>query len=154
MGTISKMQNKKLFLNILVISIFLFSLFYILNFSDRNIKSINIAGQNIKVELSISRDQQILGLSGREKLPDGTGMLFVFPKSEKHLFWMKDMKFDLDMIWIDEKLNVVYIKENARPELYPESYGPDSDAKYILEVNAGFAEKYNLKVGDRVDFVK
>lgn len=150
------MQNKKLILNIFVIVVFLFSVFLILKFTEipKVIKSINIAGQNIKVELSISRDEQILGLSGREKLPDGTGMLFVFPKSEKHLFWMKDMKFDLDMIWIDEKLNVVYIKENARPELYPESYGPDVDAKYVFEINAGFAEKYNLKIGDRVEFVK
>ena len=68
---------------------------------------------------------------------------------------MKDMNFSIDMIWISENMKVVYIKKNARPESYPESYGPegnDKPAKYILEINSGFSEKNNLKIGDSVLF--
>jgi uncharacterized membrane protein (UPF0127 family) len=65
---------------------------------------------------------------------------------------MKDMNFPIDIIWISEDLNIVYIKKDARPELFPESYRPETKAKYVLEVVSGFSEKNNLKVGDRVEF--
>ncbi len=150
METINKMLNLK---NSVFVVVFLLSIFFIL-FSNKNIKIVKIAGQDIKVELAIARGDQISGLSGRESMPVDTGMLFIFPTPSKHHFWMKDMKFNLDMIWIDEDLNVVYIKENASPFYFPESYGPEIDCKYVLELNAGFVKKYNLKIGDKVEFVR
>ncbi len=78
-------------------------------------------------------------------------MLFVFDKPDIYSFWMKDMLFPIDMIWISEDGKVVYIERDARPESYPNSFIPDAPAKYVLEVNAGFSEKNNLKVGDKVE---
>ena len=80
-------------------------------------------------------------------------MLFVFDKPGQYPFWMKDMNFAIDIIWIGEDLRVVYIKKDARPELYPETYTPTENAKYVLEVPAGFSEKNNLKVGDSASFL-
>jgi len=59
-------------------------------------------------------------------------------------------EFPIDIIWINEYGNVVYIKKDAKPELYPETYGPgpnDGEAKFVLEVVSGFSDKNNLKVG-------
>ena len=92
------------------------------------------------------------GLSARVVLAENNGMLFIFDRSGVYPFWMKDMNFPIDIIWLDENLKVVYIKKDARPESYPDVYGSEKKAKYVLEVSSGFSEKNNLKVGDGVDF--
>ncbi len=143
-----------------VITIFFLAGFFLIshapkNFQPENIKYVKIAGQDIKVYLAATEAERERGLGGRSDLKENEGMLFIFPQSGNYLFWMKDMNFPIDMIWLGEDLKVIYIKKNARPELYPETYGPGSslpDAKYVLEVVSGFANKNNLKVGDRVEF--
>ena len=147
------MKNKNLFSAIFVIIIFIvcYQFWTAVNFD--NIKEIKIAGQSIKVELASTPLEQAQGLSGRESLKENEGMLFVFDQPGKYSFWMKDMNFAIDMIWLTEDGEVVYIKKDARPESYPETYGPDKDAKYVLEVASGFSEKNNLKEGDRVEFM-
>ncbi len=131
--------------------IFLFFIFY---FSQKSgeIKIVKIAGQEIRVELARTPEAQQQGLSGRESLEDNTGMLFVFENPGIYYFWMKDMKFPIDMIWINEEQKVVHIKKNAKPESFPESFGNDENAKYVLEIPAGFSDTNNLKEGDSVIF--
>ncbi len=119
------------------------------------ITQVNIGGKNVQVELAVTSAEQAQGLSGRASLHENTGMLFIFNESGKYPFWMKDMNFPIDMIWIGEDSRIVFIKKDARPELYPETYGPgatDKDAKYVLEVADGFTDKNNIKVGDPVLF--
>ncbi|MEX2029032.1 MAG: DUF192 domain-containing protein [Candidatus Paceibacterota bacterium] len=122
-----------------------------LEYSD--IKYVKIAGVVVEVELALTSEEMSRGLSGRDTLPENTGMLFVFDQLGKYSFWMKDMNFPIDIIWLTDDLHVIYIERNARPESFPETFGPDAEAKYILEVMAGFAEKYNLKEGDKVEFL-
>ncbi len=125
-----------------------------------NIKYIKIAGVNIKVELALTKEAQEIGLSGRQGLNSNEGVLFVFDHPDKYPFWMKDMNFAIDIIWLalseggdGKDIKVIYIKKYARPEEYPNTYIPNKDAKYVLEVVAGFSEKNNLKEGDRVEFL-
>ena len=118
-----------------------------------NIQYVKIAGKTLKVDLATTAKAQEQGLSGRKSLKENEGMLFVFDHMDKYSFWMKDMNFPLDIIWIADDFHVVYIKKNALPESYPETFTPSQDAKYILEVNASFSEKNNLKVGDGVEFL-
>ena len=148
---------KKKFFAIFFLVIFSLVGFFLINQSSKNltpenIKQIKIAGQNIKAILALNEEKQTKGLSGKEKLENDEGMLFVFDKAGKYNFWMKDMNFPIDIIWIGEDMKVVYIKKDADPKLYPETYGPELDAKYVLEVVSGFSEKNNLKVGDEVLF--
>ncbi len=120
----------------------------------QNIRYVKIAGQSIKVDLALTKDAQNMGLSGREALDSDEGMLFVFKYSTSHPFWMKDMNFPIDIIWISEDFKIVYIKKSAQPESYPEVYEPKGKgqySRYVLEVVAGFAEKNNLKVGDKIE---
>ena len=117
-----------------------------------NIKQVKIAGQVVKVELALTSEEQAQGLSQRSELKENEGMLFVFKRTGNYPFWMKDMNFPLDIIWISKDFSVIYIKKDARPESYPETYSPSKNAIYVLEVVSGFGEKNNLQIGDRVEF--
>lgn len=79
------------------------------------------------------------GLSGRKYLAKNSGMLFVFPKEDYYAFWMKDMLFPIDIIWMDKNYKVVYIKKNVQPctLLHCVQYIPDKPAQYVLEVLPG-----------------
>ncbi len=77
-------------------------------------------------------------------------MLFVFDEPGKHGIWMKDMRFPLDIIWIDNNLRIVDIKKNISPDTFPEVFEPKSDATFVVEVNAGFAERNDLMIGSEL----
>ncbi len=97
------------------------------------------------------------GLSGRASLPEFGGMLFLFDRPDSYSMWMKEMRFALDIVWMREGV-VVDIEENvdAPGENVSESslpiFAPDVAADSVLEVNAGFLQKRNIKIGDRVSF--
>ncbi len=95
------------------------------------------------------------GLMFRDHLPKSAGMLFLFPRPASYQFWMKNCKFPLDMIWLNEKKEVVHLVEKAPPcsaDPCPQ-YGPtDRVALYVLEINAGLARKERLKLGSRLHF--
>lgn len=118
----------------------------------QDIRSVTLAGQNIQLELALTSEAQERGLSGRKFLLPNTGMLFIFPTSGVYFFWMKDMNFPIDIIWIDEEGKVVDIAPNASPTSYPNTFGGSVKAKYVLEVGSRFTEQYGLKIGDRVTF--
>ena len=150
------MNKRKVFLSVIIVILFLSTGFILYqNFHHKeilqnNIKYVKIAGVNVQVDLALTAEEQRQGLSGRSGLDGDKGMLFVFDSPDKYFFWMKDMKFPIDMIWISEDFRVVYIKKDARPELFPENYGPKENAKYVLEVVSGFSDKNSLKIGDKL----
>jgi uncharacterized membrane protein (UPF0127 family) len=122
-----------------------------------NETQIEIANHLINLEIADTNTKRELGLSGHKPLADDQGMLFVFNNIGKYPFWMKDMLFPIDIIWLEPSniegvLNVVYIEKNAQPNSYPATFGGQIDAQYVLEVNAGFSDKNNLKIGDQVKF--
>jgi uncharacterized membrane protein (UPF0127 family) len=90
------------------------------------------------------------GLSGSAMLPDGHGMLFVFPKPGLYSFWMKDMQYPIDMIWITSDKKVSYIENHATPDSYPQTFVSDVPSQYVVEVPDGFAKAHDVRVGDEV----
>jgi len=89
----------------------------------------------------------------RKELAKNKGMLFVFEKEVLPGFWMKNMEFPLDIIWINQDKRIIGINTNVFPcRDSCESIVPPDRIKYALEVNAGFVEKNQIKAGDRVDF--
>jgi hypothetical protein len=118
-----------------------------------NTKVIIIGDSAVTVEIADTHDERILGLSGREFLKPNTGMFFVFDDPDTYGIWMKDMKFNLDIIWLDQFGEIIHIKEDATPESYPDTtFVPDKPALYVLEVPAGFIQEKHLELGDRIDF--
>jgi uncharacterized membrane protein (UPF0127 family) len=120
---------------------------------NKNIKVVQIGGQNIYVDVAYSSLDQQRGLGGKQEIGANQGMLFVFDRPGKYIFWMKDMNFPIDIIWIDKNLKIVYIKKDARPELFPETYEPSVNSSYVIEVKSGFSDTFNVKTGDNVSFI-
>jgi len=105
------------------------------------------------VEIARSLDEIERGLMFRSELCDKCGMLFVFPVARQQSFWMKNTKISLDIIFIDENGIILNIAKNTTP-FSTESILSQGSAKYVLEVNAGFSEKNNLKNGYQIDVQK
>ncbi len=121
---------------------------------DTNKPYVKINSVEIPVEVAAGMMSRARGLSGRQSLDEKSGMLFVFSKPAIHSFWMPDMHFPIDIIWINDG-KIVDISANVSNDfslLNPRTYKPSQPAQYVLEVNAGFAEKENIKIGDEVSF--
>lgn len=144
----------------LVASIFLCVLFLgiqIQNFrfqeSPRyDVQRITIAGQELHAWIADTPLKRRLGLSVRDHLDLNEAMLFVFESEGQYAFWMKDMTFPIDIFWINEQQEIVHIHPYADPVDYPNSYLPESEARYVLETVAGFAERHSLREGDHLSF--
>lgn len=113
----------------------------------------------IKVEVADTAAERSKGLSGRDNLAEDAGMLFVFPESKKYQFWMKGMKFPLDLIFIQNSQVVDFISGSSPPSAGQDDtsltiYEPTVPIDMLLETNSGFAGKNNIKVGDRVYLIK
>ena len=102
----------------------------------------------LKVEIADTPEERLLGLSGRRGLNEGEGMLFILDEPGRPGFWMKDMRFSIDIIWIKEDGRVLAIDEGVGPETYPETFAPSEDVKYVLEVPEGFSNKAKIELGE------
>ncbi len=110
-------------------------------------------GAEISAEIADDEEGWEKGLASRSRVGANEGMLFIFDYDEYWAFWMKDMLFPLDIIWLNMEKKIVHIQRNAQPcQEGCDSYVPLVPAKYVIEVNAGFAAKHNLAVGDSVSF--
>ncbi len=111
-------------------------------------------GEEIPVEVADTLKKRSLGLGKRTYLKKGWGMLFVFEKRKPHRFWMKDMQFPLDIIWLDNH-RIVHIIHNAKPANSrdePEVMTSPVPVNFVLEIAAGRAAKLRLKSGQRMKF--
>lgn len=104
------------------------------------------------VDIADNDAERKQGLSGRKHLGENRGMLFVFPEAGKRCFWMKDMQFSLDMIWLDDQKRVVDLLENVAPETYPHSFCSTKQATYVLELSAGQVKAAGIKTGQTIRF--
>ena len=96
---------------------------------------------------------RIRGLSGTHSLNEDQAMLFVFDRASDWSIWMKDMRYPIDVIWIDETKTVVDFTSNLTPASYPHSFKPGRPALYVLEVPSGFASRHSVRLGTRADFL-
>ncbi len=96
--------------------------------------------------------KQTLGLGKRVDLRPDQGMVFTYEEPGRRCFWMKDMGFPIDIIWLDSDQRVVSIRSEVRPETYPETFCPANAAQYVVELYPGVAVTAGLKAGDKLDF--
>jgi uncharacterized membrane protein (UPF0127 family) len=112
----------------------------------------------VTAELARTPEERTQGLSGRSALPDDAGMLFVFPNEQQPTFWMKDMRFPLDVVWISGDKHVVAVTEQIPPPApgTPDGalplYSPTAPVLYTLEVNGGLVKQLGIHAGDPVAF--
>jgi len=104
------------------------------------------------IEIADNEASRSQGLMYRKSLPESAGMLFIFPKLARHAFWMKNTLIPLDMIFLDANLVVVGIVANATPGSL-NSRGVAKESLYVLELNAGSAEKFSIKEGSQARLI-
>ena len=109
------------------------------------------------VELAVTTEEQSQGLSGRAELAAGSGMLFVWDRESRRTFWMPDMNFPLDLVWINGDCLVVDITRDAPPQAPGQSRDElpryvVEGVQYVLEINAGESALHSVNPGDRVEF--
>lgn len=113
------------------------------------------SGRQVKAEVADTPEARAKGLMFRDSLPADEGMLFIFQQAAPHSFWMKDCKFPIDIIWMDDRKKIIYLSEKTPPcrsDPCP-LYGPKSGkALYVIEVVSGFAQKEKLKPGMKIQF--
>lgn len=116
-----------------------------------------LKGEAVKVEIADEPAEWTLGLSSRESIDKNSGMLFLFPKKQVHSFWMKDMNFDIDLLWISGQ-KIVGMEKNmpisttTADDNLPRYLAPEPIDK-VLEVKAGTIDNLQLQLEDELDFI-
>jgi uncharacterized membrane protein (UPF0127 family) len=115
-------------------------------------QTIQIGDKKLTVYIAQSAMAKALGLSGVSKLSDHQGMLFVYQNPLIPGFWMKNMRFAIDIFWIDVNQSITSILHTVSPQTYPKIFHPPSSIRYVLETKAGFAKAHGISVGDTITF--
>jgi hypothetical protein len=114
------------------------------------------SGSEYSVELALTPEDQAQGLMFRESLPERHGMLFVFPETAPHHFWMKNTMIPLDMIWLDASGKVLFVSADTPPckaDPCP-TYGPDGPAQSVLEIAGGKAKAEGVGAGTTLELIE
>jgi uncharacterized membrane protein (UPF0127 family) len=117
--------------------------------------NVTVNGMVLVTDISATNEQRTKGLSVKDALAENEAMLFVFDNEAEHTFWMQNMKFPIDIIWINSNKTVVHIERNLQPcgyGLLCPTYKPSQDSLYVLETVGGFAEKHDVVQGTQIQF--
>lgn len=112
--------------------------------SDGNAKSM------IDIEIADTDNKRRDGLMYRSKMAENRGMLFIFPYEAQQSFWMRNTLIPLDMLFVNKDMKIVTIRKNALPFKDDISYSSTAPATYVIEVNAGYTDKYDIQEGDKI----
>jgi uncharacterized membrane protein (UPF0127 family) len=113
------------------------------------------SGTVLQAEVMVKDEDRAMGLMFRPSLPRDRGMLFVFETSDFHGIWMKNCKFPIDILWLDEQRSVVHVAEAVPPckaDPCP-VYNPLRKASFVVELNAGQARREKAVIGSTLGFV-
>jgi uncharacterized protein len=115
-------------------------------------KAVAPDGHEFALEIASTSEQRAKGYMFRSRVRSGEGMLFIFPRSDFHSFWMKNCLVSLDILWLSEDLTIVHLESDLPPckEDPCPSYPAMSKARYVLEIAAGMAKKTGLRVGEKL----
>lgn len=144
----------------IIVGIILFS-YYIANYHEPipNVTEVKIGENIIYSQIADTENERSMGLSFTKKLDENAGMLFIFENVGTKNFWMRDMNYNIDIIWIDENKSVIGFFENAdkisynakKPE-FSRIYRSPENTKYVLEVATGTIQNLKIKTGDLLEF--
>lgn len=130
-----------------------FAVYQIVQYETRPRQVIMIGQATYTADIAADEEQRAKGLSGRKELPANQAMLLSFSEDKPWGIWMKNMLFPIDIIWLDQKKTVVHVEREVQPDAEPYTvYRPSKPARYVLEVPAGDAARYNIRTGTTARF--
>lgn len=113
---------------------------------------ISFADNNISAEVARSEADKSKGLGGRGSIGEPGAMLFVYDNPQNLCFWMKDMRFPIDIIWLDANKKIIKIEEAVSPRTYPDSFCSSSPAQFVLELPEGKSREIGMKLDLQLRF--
>lgn len=125
-------------------------------------EAVSETGAKIRVMVADTPRRRELGLSFFDSLPPGQGMAFLFDRPGKNGFWMKDMSFPIDIVWLSRldgpaakaRYRIIHTEEAVSPDSYPASFGPDDDSDLVLEIGAHQAKPFGISEGKTLVLTK
>jgi uncharacterized membrane protein (UPF0127 family) len=145
-------ENIRLILGLVVVIFFSILLASFIA-SDRNKPQVSVNNRKFQVALAKTEKDRQIGLSNTKSLPQNKGMLFLFDRADYYAFWMNQMKFPIDIIYIHGDKVTTVIANAPTPSQNSGNlplYHPKDPSDKVLEVNAGIAKKYNIQEGSVV----
>ena len=134
--------------------------------SDSKLESVQFPKGTIKiddialqVQVADTEPRRVRGLMFQDQLPYDQGMIFVFDEIGVYSLWMLNMQFSLDMIWFDQNGNIIHIEKDVPPcktaleTMTCQSFTPDGQALYILEVTSGFVDKFHITKDSKLNVI-
>ena len=117
------------------------------------VNGVNTLNQKLDIEIADDEYQIQTGLMHRNAMEEHHGMLFIFPDEAPRSFYMKNTLIPLDIIFITQNNTVLSIQKNAKP-LDESSLPSHGSAQYVLEINGGLSDQWNIKAGDSISFIR
>lgn len=142
-------RNTPLVIGLFIIGLAIVSGIFVYRLTTADTSQIVFGGKQFHAEVASTPVAREQGLSNRDGLAPGNAMVFAFDSADTQCFWMRDMKFAIDIVWLDEQDKITYIEPRVDPSTYPKSFC--HNAKHVLEFPAGTAGSLKVKVGDQVD---
>ena len=142
------MRRKLALATLAIVTLVILMLIWAINRPDQ----LDANGHKYYLLVAKTTAAQAKGLGDRASMPANQGMLFVFSGEAPRCFWMKDMHFSLDMIWLNHTKTVVAMQNNVSPATYPHIFCPDQPAEYVIELLAGQAKAAGVKQGQQLSF--
>lgn len=136
-----------------VIALLSVGVFNIIQQQLRPKQMVAIGNASVQAEVVDTPEARAKGLSGRSSISSEEGMLFVFGEDKEWAIWMKEMKFPIDIVWLDSDKKVVHFAENIQPDAEPYvEYKPPLPTRYVLELQAGKVKQADIRIGAQANF--
>ena len=119
-----------------------------LTFTD----SLGTLKAKIDLEIADNEYERQLGLMNRKEMKENEGMLFIFPRQDYQSFWMRNTLISLDIMFVNDQKEIITIHKNTKI-LSETSYPSSAPSIYVVETLAGFADRHNIQVGDKIDWM-
>ncbi|MBI4268665.1 DUF192 domain-containing protein [Candidatus Uhrbacteria bacterium] len=113
---------------------------------------LSLGTEAVKMDALTTKQEQMKGYTNRKRPADNHGFLYVLDKPSRYAYWMKNMLFTTDVVWLDETMKVVDLRSSIAPQTYPDQiFEPIQPASYMLEFPDGFIARHGVEAGDVVD---
>lgn len=110
--------------------------------------SLKLGGATFELDIADTSAKKERGLGGRPALAADRGMVFPYDQAGRLCFWMKGMRFAIDILWLDSAKKVISVEKSLSPNTYPQTFCPDQPAQYVVELPAGASDRVSVKIGD------
>lgn len=138
-------------MGIALVLVIIAGVFMVVSLNKRKVP-VSIGDGVVYARLANTDNTRRQGLSGTSPLGEREAMLFIFDTPGRWGMWMREMNYNIDIVWLDSAKRVIYTAKDVAPSTYPKVFLPDKDALYVVELPSGYVDEHNVGLGQVVGF--